>query len=450
MTSSGNKTDEGVREPPGSILGTLRYLGPGLIISAALVGSGELVATTKLGAEAGFLLLWLIVLGCVLKVFLQIEVARYAVSSGETTLTAFNRIPGPRLRANWVLWLWFIAIALTYAAMGGIIGGVVQAFALGFDVNQTACAIAMVIFTMLILVLGKYRGIEAVATVLVVCFTLVTVGTLVALQGTSYQISMIDLSEGLKFRLPANDAAMATALGAFGLIGISGAELVSYPYWCVEKGYARFTGRNKDDPAWLARAQGWIRVMRTDAFIALCVYTTATLAFYLIGASVLNPQGLNPDGLALVSTLVEAYVPVFGPYAKWFLITGAVAVLYSTYLVAMGSSARTLSDFASVLGWIDRDDPVQWQRSVSRLSMVLPLVTLVVFISGVNPVGLILTGGIALALFLPVASISILYLRYRLTDPRLRPGRLWDTALIVSSGCFVIVGVFGAFRILAR
>ena len=55
-------------EPPKGLKGILRYLGPGLIIAASIVGSGELIATTKTGAEAGIDLLWLIILGCVIKV----------------------------------------------------------------------------------------------------------------------------------------------------------------------------------------------------------------------------------------------------------------------------------------------------------------------------------------------------------------------------------------------
>ena len=71
-----------------------------MVVAAGLVGSGELIATTKAGAQAGISLLWIIVLGCVLKVFTQIELGRYTVSTGETALTAINRIPGPRLRVN--------------------------------------------------------------------------------------------------------------------------------------------------------------------------------------------------------------------------------------------------------------------------------------------------------------------------------------------------------------
>ena len=54
------------KTPPRRSRGILRSLGPGLIIAGSIVGSGELVATTKTGAEAGFWLLWLIVIGCVI------------------------------------------------------------------------------------------------------------------------------------------------------------------------------------------------------------------------------------------------------------------------------------------------------------------------------------------------------------------------------------------------
>lgn len=450
MINRGNGDAAGVREPPRTFGGTLRYLGPGLVISASLVGSGELIATTKLGAETGFMLLWLILLGCGLKVFVQIELARYAISSGETTLTAFNRLPGPRLRANWVLWLYLVATALTYAALGGVIGGIVQAFALAFSVNPKLMAVFIVAFTIAVLVLGRYRAIEKLATLLVLSFTFVTIFTVVSLQATEFSFSTADVVSGLQFRFPVDVSPVATALAAFGLIGITGAELVSYPYWCVEKGYARFCGPRSDDPAWLQRAAGWVRVMRTDALAALAIYTTATAAFYLLGASVLHRQGLNPDGLALISTLAEAYVPVFGDFARWLLVAGAIAVLYSTYMVAIGASARVLTDFATVMRWVDREQSASTQRSVAFLSTVLPLATLAVYLSGVNPVRLIITGGIAQALFLPVASLGVLYLRYRHTDPRLQPGRVWDVALILSSASLVVVGLLGLWGLFGR
>lgn len=53
---------DSVEDPPASWGATLRHLGPGIILVGAIVGSGELIMTTKLGAEAGFVLLWFVIL----------------------------------------------------------------------------------------------------------------------------------------------------------------------------------------------------------------------------------------------------------------------------------------------------------------------------------------------------------------------------------------------------
>ena len=61
-------------------------------------------------------------------------------------------------------------------------------------------------------------------------------------------------------------------------------ERSAYPYWCVEKGYARFAGPREDSDAWRRRARGWIRVMHCDIIVSMAVYTLATVAFYMLGA----------------------------------------------------------------------------------------------------------------------------------------------------------------------
>ena len=58
-----------MKPAPTRFFDILKHLGPGIIIAGSIVGSGELIATTLVGAKTGFVLLWLIVLGCVIKVF---------------------------------------------------------------------------------------------------------------------------------------------------------------------------------------------------------------------------------------------------------------------------------------------------------------------------------------------------------------------------------------------
>jgi len=77
-----------VSPAPTAFSGILRFLGPGLILASSIVGSGELIATTVLGAENGYVLLWLIILSCLVKTVVQNELGRYAIATGRTTLEA--------------------------------------------------------------------------------------------------------------------------------------------------------------------------------------------------------------------------------------------------------------------------------------------------------------------------------------------------------------------------
>ena len=63
-------------------------------------------------------------LGCVLKVFVQIQLARTAVATGRTTLDELNALPGPRWRVSWILWLWLAMYVSLVFQVSGIVGGI--------------------------------------------------------------------------------------------------------------------------------------------------------------------------------------------------------------------------------------------------------------------------------------------------------------------------------------
>ena len=86
----------GIREPPSGWRQSLTHLGPGLVLSASIVGSGELIATTTAGRQVGFALLWLVLFSCAVKVAVQIEFARWTIATGSPALSGYNRVP-PRL-----------------------------------------------------------------------------------------------------------------------------------------------------------------------------------------------------------------------------------------------------------------------------------------------------------------------------------------------------------------
>ena len=48
--------------------------------------------------------------------------------------------------------------------------------------------------------------------------------------------------------------------------------------------------------------------MQLDAWFSMVVFTVATVAFYLLGAAVLHPQGLDPKGSEMIPTLSQMYL----------------------------------------------------------------------------------------------------------------------------------------------
>src|SRR5690606_26768094 len=90
-------TPDRVMPPPARLSERLRFLGPGLILTASIVGSGELIGTTLFGARAGFVCFWVIIVSCLVKVTLQLEFGKYAIYTGRTTMAALNSLPGPRI-----------------------------------------------------------------------------------------------------------------------------------------------------------------------------------------------------------------------------------------------------------------------------------------------------------------------------------------------------------------
>src|SRR3546814_15067440 len=107
-----------------------------------------------------------------------------------------------------------------------------------------------------------------------------------------------------------------------------------YNYWCLEKGYARFTGPFRDTPEWQRRAKGWISVMHLDALFSMVIYTLVTAAFYLLGAAILHQRSEVPEGYEMIETLSYIYTETLGPGARSVYLLGAVIVIYSTLFAA--------------------------------------------------------------------------------------------------------------------
>jgi Mn2+/Fe2+ NRAMP family transporter len=301
------------------------------------------------------------------------------------------------------------------------------------------------VVTIFILIYGKYGLIQSFSTAMVGLFTFITIYNLFRLQGNpEWAVTFEDIRYGFSLALPEREGAIGTALATFGIIGVGASELVAYPYWCLEKGYAKFTGPREMTPEWERRARGWMRVMQWDAWASMVVYTFATIAFFLLGAAILGRTGLDPEKNEMIRYLAVMYEPVFGSAAQMLFLFGAFAVLYSTFFVANASLSRVASDALRTLGFIETSEE-SYRRMVRILCGVLPGLCLISFLADFAPDQVILASGVMQSIVLPMIGAAALYFRYRRFDDRLAPSLVWDILLWTSAGGMLITGVWTAW-----
>ena len=436
--ASAAASESEVQPAPTSLRGLLKQLGPGLIITAIIVGSGELIVTPKLGSEVGFRLLWFIILGCLVKVFVQIELGRYTITRGQTTLAALNTLPGPRLVVSWVLWLWLAMFICLVPQVAGLVGGVATALRLGgVPVPLPWMAVLIGASCAVLLVAGRYRMVEAISMLLVGAFVLTTLVAVGALQFTPYAVTGAQLADGMSFHLPAD---LATAFGAFGVIGVGASELIFYPYWCLEKGYARKIGADDGSAAWRARAAAWLRVMRIDAWVSFALYTTTTVAFYLLGAAILHAKKLTVGNDNMIDTLSFMYREAFGEWSLPVFVIGAIAVLYSTIFGATASNARLWVDALGLFRVKRYRDEAERTLWLKLGCVVLPVAFVSVYLIVGNPVKLVFWGAIAQGLMLPFLAGAALYFHHTSAHRELRAGPISVASLWIAASLMTALG----------
>lgn len=436
------------KDPPTTFSGRLKFLGPGFILSASIVGSGELIATTTLGATAGFHAFWIIVISCLAKVAVQLEFGKHTILSGRTAMQCFNELPGMRLgRAHWSIWIILIIIVLKVIQLGGMIGSTAIVLSMLLpSVPITVWLVLVALSLSLLIYKGYYSVVERSSLVMTVSFTVLTIGAVCALAFTPYAISLDQFLSGFAFKL--SPGIVAVAIGAFGITGVASDEIIAYNYWCLEKGYAAFAGPREDNPDWRRRAQGWVNVMYLDAFVAMLIYTSVTAAFYLLGAAVLHARSVVPEGNKLIETVALIYTESIGPGIRVAYLVGAFFVLYSSLFASLAAWSRMYSDIFGQLGWIDFYNIKQRRRVIAVLAWACPPLWGIAYLFVNLPVGMILFGGIIgsiLLLIIVYAALNFRYRQYQLSPP----GRLYDTALWFSILSICFVGLYGIWNVIS-
>jgi hypothetical protein len=300
--------------------------------------------------------------------------------------------------------------------------------------------------TSLLIYKNYYKIVEKVSMVMVVSFTLFTLIAVVTLAPTTMGFSWRDVASGLTFQLPKE--LIFVAIGAFGITGVASDEIIAYNYWCLEKGYAAYTGKNDGTDDWKRRAKGWIGVMQLDAVVAMLIYTLVTAAFYLLGASVLHGYNKIPEGNEVINTLSRIYTQSLGPGVRTSYLLGAFFVLYSSVFATLAYWTRLFMDISGQFGWVNPTNENLHKRGVAILAWVIPVLWMLAFLFMQLPTFMVMIGGVVGSVLLIVVVIAGIAFRKTNKVFQLESGILPELLFwlsVVSIGCVGLYGILKSF-----
>ena len=440
-------TQTSTQDPPRSFFSKLRFLGPGFILSASIVGSGELIATTVLGAKGGFITFWVILVSCFVKVAIQLEFGKNAIITGKTLMYSFAKLPGPTFKkGNWAIWATFILTLLKILQVGGMLGGSAIAISMLFpQIPILIWALILGILLSFLIYKNYYSIIEKTSILMVAGFTLLTLASVLAISFTPFGFTFSDVMSGLRFELPPD--LVFIAIGAFGITGVASDEIIAYTYWCQEKGYANHTGINDGSEEWQLRANGWIKIMQLDAIVAMVIYTLVTAAFYLLGASILYGQKEIPEGNELINSLASIYTQSLGSEARFAYLAGAFFVLYSSVFATLAYWSRLFPDIFGQLGWINPDSTTDRKKWVAILAWLFPCLWVIAYLFVEMPTFMILSGGVVGSVLLLIVVFAAINFRFQNKFLKIASGPVSELMFWLSVASIASVSIYGIFKL---
>ncbi len=356
-----------------------RVLGPSVLLLAGAIGSGEFVLWPYITSQVGLTLVWLTLLGVLTQYFLNMEIERYTLATGETAVTGFTRLWKP-----WGL-LFVVMTVVPWAWPGWATGGTTTlSFALGFSEDAIPyITIGVLVLIGIVLTVSPvvYRTVEKIQFFMVgLIIIFVVYAALFLLGGDGYAALGRGFVEVDKIPDGVETIGAATLLGAIAFAGAGGALNLVQSNWVRDKGLGMgallpkvvspFTGEEAVAPTTgyfferdkenMRRWNAWWKVANREQFttffvigaIALFVFMTLTLVTVGIGGAEEEFDFIKVQGDAL-SDANGAWL------GTTFWLTGGV-VLFSTNLAVLDMVGRITAD---VLKTGPLKDNAKWSES---------------------------------------------------------------------------------------
>jgi hypothetical protein len=337
-----------------------------VILIGVGIASGEYILYPYIASQAGLVFLWAAVVGVLVQFFINMEIERYTLATGETALGGFMRMwkpwggilaAGAILATVWPGWATAAATITTFAVGGG-------------DPNTIAILGLIAIGAALTASPIVYQTVERLQFIKVGAVLLFLVVALFAvIGGTAYR----DTTEIVtSFGTFPSEIPIAILVGALAASGAGGANNLVQSNWIRDKGFGMgkyvprivspVTGKEEaapdserlsfpQDEANLSRWRVWWSRANTEQLVSFALIGgLAIILFSLIAYSTVYqhpdlPDSSGFDFIALEGDVIKATVGSW--FGTLFLAVGAIS-LFAAALGIVDYVARLVADVIHV------------------------------------------------------------------------------------------------------
>ena len=334
-------------EPPKHLW---KIIGPGVVGAGIGLASGEFILWPYIASQIGLVFLWGAVVGVMTQWFINMEIERYTLATGETALTGFSRL-GRHWGLAFVVMVYFANMwpgwATSSAALLSFLFG-------GGDVNLIAIVMLLVIGASLTLAPVVYTAVERIIFFKVAAIVVfVVVAAIFAITAATWR----DLPSGVTNfgQVPAEELGFALVLGAVVFAGAGGGQNLCQSNWIRDKGFgmgayvprlvspitgheeaAHSTGGYMFEPneANLSRWRRWWRFANWEQMLTVPLITVITITFTsMLAASTLRGRDDVPNDISFLDIESQVLSDTVGPwFGAFFLVIGA----FSLFAAAIG------------------------------------------------------------------------------------------------------------------
>ncbi|MFG1942732.1 Nramp family divalent metal transporter [Nonomuraea sp. NPDC048826] len=426
-----------VRDLPPPPRSAWSIIGPGLVGAGVGLASGEFILWPYIASQVGLIFIWGALIGIITQWFINMEIERYTLATGETALTGFSRL--------WRHWgLVFVLMTLcsnlwpgwvtTSATMVTYLTGTGEG-----SVRWIAIGMLVVIALGLTLAPVIYTALERVIFVkIALVLTLIVVAILFAINADAWT----GLARGLtvEARFPVPPLEFALLMGAIAYAGAGGGQNLCQSNWIRDKGLGMglyvprlvspVTGHEEAAPSTgfqfaptkenLARWRQWWRVANIEqaSTFALVSFVTIALMSMLAYSTVFGRPGLE-NSIDFLGVEGQVLQQVVGPwFGILFWVIGALA-LFASAMGIVDYTSRLVADTIKTVYLRDRG--VTENRVYFVVVWAMALVGILILLLGFDqPLVLLVLSASFAAVMMFVYSILLIWLNRKALPAQIR------------------------------